>query len=133
MTVDAQQVRDRIEITVRDHGAGLPPYASDRAFEEFFSTPRPSGKKGTGLGLAFVREIAMAWRPGAFGQSRRWRSASDNFAAKGTRTNIKSSDKGGDNQTLGAPERICPLLQGARQGRPQINRDLPRQRRLLAH
>ena len=29
------------------------------SFEKFFSTPRPSGKKGTGLGLAFVREIAQ--------------------------------------------------------------------------
>ena len=59
VTVDAQRVRDRIEITVRDHGTGLPPYAQQRAFEKFFSTPRPSGKKGTGLGLAFVREIAQ--------------------------------------------------------------------------
>ena len=59
VTVDAQQARNRIEITVRDHGTGLPPYAQERAFEKFFSTPRPSGKKGTGLGLAFVREIAQ--------------------------------------------------------------------------
>ncbi|MEP6608510.1 MAG: two-component system sensor histidine kinase CreC [Burkholderiaceae bacterium] len=59
VTVDAQPTRGRIEITVRDHGPGLPAYAHDRAFEKFFSTPRPNGKKGTGLGLAFVREIAQ--------------------------------------------------------------------------
>ena len=59
VTVDGQQVRGRVEITVRDHGTGLPPYAQERAFEKFFSTPRPNGKKGTGLGLAFVREIAQ--------------------------------------------------------------------------
>jgi len=59
VTVDAQAARGRINITVRDHGAGLPPYAQERAFEKFFSTPRPNGKKGTGLGLAFVREVAQ--------------------------------------------------------------------------
>jgi len=59
VTVDAQAARGRIDITVRDHGAGLPPYAQERAFEKFFSTPRPNGKKGTGLGLAFVREVAQ--------------------------------------------------------------------------
>jgi len=59
VTVDAQQSRGRIEITVRDRGTGLPPYAEERAFDKFFSTPRPNGKKGTGLGLAFVREIAQ--------------------------------------------------------------------------
>jgi two-component system sensor histidine kinase CreC len=49
----------RVEITVRDHGAGVPDYALDRVFERFYSLQRPdSGKKGTGLGLAFVREIA---------------------------------------------------------------------------
>jgi two-component system, OmpR family, sensor histidine kinase CreC len=59
VTIDAQQKRGRIEVTVRDRGPGLPIYAQDRAFDKFFSTSRPSGKKGTGLGLAFVREVAQ--------------------------------------------------------------------------
>lgn len=59
VTVDAQAAGRRIDITVRDHGPGLPPYARDRVFEKFFSTPRPGGRKGTGLGLAFVREVAQ--------------------------------------------------------------------------
>ncbi len=51
--------RRRIELTVRDHGPGIPDYALDRVFEKFYSLRRPdSGNKGTGLGLAFVREIA---------------------------------------------------------------------------
>jgi two-component system sensor histidine kinase CreC len=49
----------RIELTVRDCGPGIPDYALDRVFERFYSLRRPdSGKKGTGLGLAFVREVA---------------------------------------------------------------------------
>jgi two-component system sensor histidine kinase CreC len=59
VTVDAQPVRGRIDITVRDHGRGIPDYAADRLFEKFYSTARPGGRKGTGLGLAFVREVAQ--------------------------------------------------------------------------
>jgi two-component system, OmpR family, sensor histidine kinase CreC len=47
------------EITIRDHGSGAPDYALPQIFERFYSLPRPSsGKKSTGLGLAFVREVA---------------------------------------------------------------------------
>ncbi len=48
-----------VEISIRDHGTGIPEYARDKVFEKFYSLPRPhSDKKGTGLGLAFVREVA---------------------------------------------------------------------------
>ena len=47
-------------ITVRDHGPGIPEYARNKVFEKFYSLARPDGgKKSTGLGLAFVREIAQ--------------------------------------------------------------------------
>ncbi|MDM0111703.1 two-component system sensor histidine kinase CreC [Variovorax sp. J22R133] len=50
-------------ITVRDHGAGIPEYAKDQVFEKFYSLARPhSQKKSTGLGLAFVKEIAALHR-----------------------------------------------------------------------
>jgi two-component system sensor histidine kinase CreC len=46
-------------IEIIDSGSGIPDYARDRIFERFYSLPRPgSGKKGSGLGLNFVREIA---------------------------------------------------------------------------
>jgi two-component system sensor histidine kinase CreC len=46
-------------IGVRDHGPGIPAYARERVFDKFFSLARPgSGQRSTGLGLAFVREIA---------------------------------------------------------------------------
>ncbi|MBC7379542.1 MAG: two-component system sensor histidine kinase CreC [Burkholderiaceae bacterium] len=47
-------------IEVRDQGPGIPGYARDQIFERFYSLPRPdTGKKSTGLGLAFVREVAL--------------------------------------------------------------------------
>ncbi|MBU2288580.1 MAG: two-component system sensor histidine kinase CreC, partial [Gammaproteobacteria bacterium] len=50
-------------ITVRDHGSGIPDYAKDKVFEKFYSLARPQGtKKSTGLGLAFVKEIAVLHR-----------------------------------------------------------------------
>lgn len=47
------------DILIRDHGPGLPSFAEKRVFERFYSLPRPAtGRKSTGLGLSFVREIA---------------------------------------------------------------------------
>jgi len=47
-------------IGVRDWGPGIPEYARHQVFEKFYSLARPgSGKRSTGLGLAFVREIAQ--------------------------------------------------------------------------
>ncbi|AEG91120.1 two-component system sensor histidine kinase CreC [Ramlibacter tataouinensis] len=46
-------------IRVQDQGPGIPEYAQDKVFEKFYSLARPhSRKKSTGLGLAFVKEIA---------------------------------------------------------------------------
>ncbi len=49
----------KAHISVRDHGPGIPSYAEGKVFEKFYSLARPHNrKKSTGLGLAFVREIA---------------------------------------------------------------------------
>jgi two-component system, OmpR family, sensor histidine kinase CreC len=46
-------------LSVTDHGMGIPGYAKPRVFERFYSLPHPvSGKKSTGLGLSFVKQIA---------------------------------------------------------------------------
>ena len=53
------RVGDQAQLTVRDEGSGVPDYALGRVFDRFYSLARPhSGKKGTGLGLIFVKEIA---------------------------------------------------------------------------
>jgi two-component system sensor histidine kinase CreC len=58
--IKAQTVKAQVELTVRDRGPGLPDYARARVFEKFFSLPRPAtGKRSTGLGLAFVREVVQ--------------------------------------------------------------------------
>lgn len=48
---------DRLVIDVCDRGPGVPDYALDRAFERFYSLPRPEGgSRSSGLGLCFVAE-----------------------------------------------------------------------------
>jgi two-component system, OmpR family, sensor histidine kinase CreC len=47
-------------ITVADTGPGVPEYALPRVFERFYSLPLPGQeRRGTGLGLPFVREVAL--------------------------------------------------------------------------
>ncbi|KWF66387.1 two-component system sensor histidine kinase CreC [Burkholderia pseudomultivorans] len=50
-------------VRVADDGPGVPDYALSRVFDRFYSLPRPDGQdRSTGLGLCFVREVAMLHR-----------------------------------------------------------------------
>lgn len=46
-------------VTVSDSGPGIPPFALPRLFEKFYSVAVPGEGRGTGLGLPFVREVAL--------------------------------------------------------------------------
>ena len=59
ITLTLTQMEGDAIIRVDDEGPGLPDYAVGRAFEHFYSLPRPgTDYKGTGLGLPLVREAA---------------------------------------------------------------------------
>jgi two-component system, OmpR family, sensor histidine kinase CreC len=59
VTLSLTVQRRTLDVCVRDHGPGIPAYAEGRVFDKFYSLARPhSQKKSTGLGLAFVKEIA---------------------------------------------------------------------------
>ncbi len=54
-----------VDISVRDTGMGIPPDKLPRIFERYYSTktgPDASGQGGTGLGLAFCRDVIEAHR-----------------------------------------------------------------------
>ncbi|CAN5189417.1 two-component system sensor histidine kinase CreC [soil metagenome] len=61
LDIDLRERGHDVKLIFRDHGVGVEAYALDRLGERFFSTPRPSDHssliKGSGLGIAIVREI----------------------------------------------------------------------------
>ncbi|NNJ92501.1 MAG: two-component system sensor histidine kinase CreC, partial [Gammaproteobacteria bacterium] len=58
ITISTVKRDNTITINICDQGQGIPDYAKDKIFERFYSLPRPDGRKGSGLGLSFVKEIA---------------------------------------------------------------------------
>ncbi|MBI3836791.1 MAG: sensor histidine kinase [Planctomycetia bacterium] len=57
------QPQNTVDLMVRDTGSGIPAEKLPRIFDRFFTTksgPDASGKGGTGLGLAFCRDVIEA-------------------------------------------------------------------------
>jgi two-component system sensor histidine kinase KdpD len=58
--VQAEQMPHEIQISVRDHGSGVPEEELEKIFEKFFQGSRNSSTAGTGLGLSICRGIVEA-------------------------------------------------------------------------
>lgn len=58
--VHAAREGESVVLAVDDTGPGIPEFAKEKVFDRFFSLERPdTGRKSTGLGLNFVKEIAQ--------------------------------------------------------------------------
>jgi two-component system NtrC family sensor kinase len=55
ISVSTKKINDKIQITVRDNGDGIPQKVLDKIFQPFFTT-KPAGQ-GTGLGLSLSYDI----------------------------------------------------------------------------
>ena len=53
-----------VAVSVRDAGCGIPPENMTRIFEPFFTTKALSARRGTGLGLSMVYELAKKMEAG---------------------------------------------------------------------
>ncbi len=65
LTAATKNLGDRVEITIRDNGTGIPPDIKERMFNPFFTT-KPAGE-GTGLGLSISHDIIVKQHGGSIG------------------------------------------------------------------
>ena len=73
LKASTRDLGDKVEVRIRDNGAGIPPEVREKIFTPFFTT-KPTGE-GTGLGLSISHDIVVkqhggtievATEPGAF-------------------------------------------------------------------
>ena len=62
ITIETTEKNDKIFVSVKDHGIGIPKSSIQKIWERFYKidTSRGKDQKGTGLGLAIVKEIINA-------------------------------------------------------------------------
>src|SRR5262249_54105064 len=65
LMVATKNLGDRVEITIRDSGPGIPPEVKEKMFNPFFTT-KPAGE-GTGLGLSITHDIIVKQHSGSIG------------------------------------------------------------------
>ena len=63
LTASTKNLGDRVEITIRDNGTGIPPEVKEKMFNPFFTT-KPAGE-GTGLGLSITHDIIVKQHSGS--------------------------------------------------------------------
>ena len=63
LVAETRNLGDRVEITIRDNGTGIPPDVKEKMFNPFFTT-KPAGE-GTGLGLSISHDIIVKQHGGS--------------------------------------------------------------------
>jgi signal transduction histidine kinase len=63
VTAATRDLGDRVEISIRDNGTGIPPEVKEKMFNPFFTT-KPTGE-GTGLGLSISHDIVVKQHAGS--------------------------------------------------------------------
>jgi len=63
LVASTRSLGDRVEISIRDNGTGIPPNVKEKMFDPFFTT-KPAGE-GTGLGLSISYDIIVKQHAGS--------------------------------------------------------------------
>ncbi|MDX1977366.1 MAG: hybrid sensor histidine kinase/response regulator [Pseudanabaenaceae cyanobacterium bins.68] len=63
LAVKTEHLGDRVRVSLRDNGIGIPPAIVEKVFNPFFTT-KPTGE-GTGLGLSLTYDIIVAQHRGS--------------------------------------------------------------------
>ena len=64
ISLTTRDLKNEVEITLKDNGTGMPPEVKDKIFQPFFTT-KPAGE-GTGLGLSISYDIVVQAHKGGF-------------------------------------------------------------------
>jgi PAS domain S-box-containing protein len=96
VTISTAADEECIVIEVADQGYGIPAADLGRIFEKFYRVPRveDAGTPGTGLGLAFVREIAELHRGSVSVRSDAGRGSTFTLRLPRTEATTKAPDDG---------------------------------------
>ena len=60
ITAEVNDGEGQVYLSVRDTGVGIPAHDLEHIFDRFYQAPQPGDRRGTGLGLAFCREVISA-------------------------------------------------------------------------
>jgi signal transduction histidine kinase len=63
LSASTKNLGERVAITIRDNGTGIPPEVRERMFNPFFTTKPPG--QGTGLGLSISHDIIVKQHAGS--------------------------------------------------------------------
>jgi two-component system, OmpR family, sensor histidine kinase CreC len=78
VTVSLEREGKTVAARILDEGPGIPAYAPNKIFDRFYSLPRPvTGKRSSGLGLCFAREVAHLHHGSVMVQNRKDRKGAE--------------------------------------------------------
>ena len=78
VTVSLERESKTVAVRILDEGPGIPAYALNKIFDRFYSLPRPvTGKRSSGLGLCFAREVAHLHHGSVMVQNRKDRKGAE--------------------------------------------------------
>ena len=60
VSIEAEKDRDRVKISIRDNGPGIPAHDMDRIWDRLYRGDQSRSQKGLGLGLSLVKAIVSA-------------------------------------------------------------------------
>lgn len=83
VSAQAAEEPDRIEVSVRDEGPGIPPGDMERIFERFYRGDRARTRRSAGLGLAIARHVVTGHGGRIWAENNAGRGATVRFTLPG--------------------------------------------------
>jgi two-component system OmpR family sensor kinase/two-component system sensor histidine kinase BaeS len=108
ITISAEAREDRVLVSVRDTGTGIPPEGLPHVFERFYRADRSRARStgGSGLGLTIAKQIVEAHGGQIWAQS--WLGAGSTFAFSLPLSAASAQSLSQPWHTVTSDQRVCP-------------------------